>query len=77
MHTTVASTAAAASAVDAAATGSTICLADGSYGQLSLNAAKTKPGVTVQAQNPGAATLTGASMNGSWIKLAQFSRPAR
>jgi hypothetical protein len=70
--TTVSSTAAAVSAVNAAATGSTICLADGSYGQLSLNAAKTKPGVTVQAQNPGAATLTGASMNGSWITLAQF-----
>jgi hypothetical protein len=70
--TTVSSVAAASSAVTSAATGSTICLTDGSYGRLSLSASKTKPGVTVQAQNPGGATLAGATMAGSWITLAQF-----
>ena len=75
--TTVDTAAAVSSAVNSAATGSTVCLADGSYGQLSLSATKAKPGVTVQAQNPGAATITGASMSGSWIKLAQFKISTR
>ena len=70
--TTVSSTSAAASAVSSAATGSVVCLADGSYGKLSLNASKSAPGVTVQAANPGAATIAGATMAGSYITLAQF-----
>ena len=70
--TTVNTAAAVTSAVNSAAAGSTVCVADGSYGRLSLSATKAKPGVTVQAQNPGAATITGASMGGSNITLAQF-----
>ena len=49
-----------------------VCLADGSYGRLSLNAPKSAPGVTVQAADPGAATIAGATMAGSYITLAQF-----
>ena len=59
--TTVSSTSAAASAVSSAAPGSVVCLADGSYGRLSLNASKSAPGVTVQAADPGAATIAGAT----------------
>ena len=70
--TTVSSTSAAASAVSSAAPGSVVCLADGSYGRLSLNASKSAPGVTVQAADPGAATIAGATMAGSYITLAQF-----
>jgi hypothetical protein len=70
--TTVNTAAAVTSAVNSAAAGSTVCVANGSYGRLSLSATKAKPGVTVQAQNPGAATITGATMGGSNITLAQF-----
>ena len=59
--TTLSSTSAAASAVSSAAPGSVVCLADGSYGRLSLNASKSAPGVTVQAADPGAATIAGAT----------------
>jgi hypothetical protein len=70
--TTVSSTSAAASAVNAAAPGATVCLADGTYGKLTLNASKTAPGVTVRAQHPGQATIAGASLSGSYLTLAQF-----
>lgn len=51
--TTVSSTSAAASAVTTAAPGATVCIADGTYGKLTLNASKAAPGVTVRAQHPG------------------------
>ena len=70
--TTVSSTSAASTAVTSAASGSVVCLADGSYGSLSVSAPKTAPGVTVQAQNPGKATITSATVGGSYITLAQF-----
>jgi hypothetical protein len=70
--TTVSSAGAAAAAVDSAATGSTVCLADGSYAKLNLEATKAAPGVTLRAENPGGATIAGATMAGSYITLAQF-----
>jgi hypothetical protein len=71
--TTVSSLSAATSAVSSAAPGSTVCLADGSYGKLSLSATKQKPGVTVRAEHPGAATIDGASLQGSYLTIAQFN----
>ena len=50
--TTVSSTSAAASAVSSAATGSVVCLADGSYGRLSLNASKSAPGSDGAGRQP-------------------------
>ncbi|HEY6594383.1 MAG TPA: Ig-like domain-containing protein [Asanoa sp.] len=70
--TTVSSTSAAASAVTAAAPGATVCLADGTYGKLTLNASKAAPGVMVRAQHPGHATIAGASVDGSYLTVAQF-----
>ena len=70
--TTVSSTAAAQSAVSAASAGSVVCLANGSYGALALNATKAAPGVVMQAQNPGQATLASATLTGSHLTLARF-----
>ncbi len=61
------------SAVSSASPGAVICLANGSYGELTLSANKAKPGVIVQAQNPGQATIAGASMSGSYLTLARFN----
>jgi hypothetical protein len=71
----VTSVSAARSAVSAAAAGSTICLANGSYGEVTLNASKAAPGVTLRAQNPGGATIEGASLSGSHLTLARFVIP--
>jgi hypothetical protein len=67
----VTSAAAAESAVSAAAAGSVICLADGSYGPVSLSASKSAQ-VTLQAEHPGQATLDGATLDGSHLTLARF-----
>jgi hypothetical protein len=58
------------SALGAAGTGATICLADGSYGKLALNFSKAAPGVTIRAANPGKATIDGATLTGSNLMLA-------
>jgi hypothetical protein len=71
--TTVTSITAAQSAVSSASPGSVVCLANGSYGALSLNATKAAPGVAVRAQSPGQATLTGASLQGARLTLARFN----
>jgi|GEM_PF-876769 len=71
--TTVSSTSAVSSAVTSASSGAVICLANGSYGKLTLSASKAKPGVVVRAQNPGQATIDGASMSGSYLTLARFN----
>ena len=68
----VASASSARSAVSAAAAGSTICLSNGSYGEVTLNATKAAPGVTLRAQNPGGATIEGASLQGAHLTLARF-----
>jgi hypothetical protein len=69
---TASSTSAAQSAVSSAATGAVVCLANGKYGKLTLNASKAAPGVTLRAQNPGGATIEGASLSGSHLTLARF-----
>jgi hypothetical protein len=68
----VTSAAAARSAVSAAAAGSTVCLANGSYGEVTLSASKAAPGVTLRAQNPGQAKIEGANLSGSHLTLARF-----
>jgi hypothetical protein len=70
--TTVSSVDAAANAVDAAAPGAVVCMADGTYGKVTLNATKAAPGVTLRAEHPGQATLAGASVQGSYLTVAQF-----
>ncbi len=69
---TVTSTSAAQSAVSSASAGSVICLANGSYGNVTLSASKAAPGVTLRAQNPGQATLERATVGGSHLTLARF-----
>jgi len=70
--TVATSVSAVRSAVSAAAAGSTVCLGNGSYGEVTLNASKAAPGVTVRAQSPGGATIEGASLSGSHLTLAGF-----
>jgi len=69
---TVDSTSEAASALAAAAAGSVVCLADGTYGSLSLSSSKPAPGVTLAAANPGAATIGSVSVSGSGYTIARF-----
>jgi hypothetical protein len=52
--------------------GKVICLGNGHYGKLELSASKRAPGVTVRAANPGKATIDGAELSGSNLKLARF-----
>ncbi len=68
----VSSASAAQSSVSAAAPGSVVCLADGSYGKLSLTATKSAPGVELRSEHPGGATIAGASLSGSRLTLSQF-----
>jgi len=63
---------AAESAVSSAAAGEAICLRDGAYGRVVLQAQKSSPGVTLRAAHPGKATLTGADLEGSFLALAEF-----
>lgn len=70
--TTVSTLSAVQTAVNSASNGSTVCLADGVYGKLTLNSSKASPGVTIRAENPGQATIAGASVDGSWLTVAQF-----
>jgi Right handed beta helix region len=63
---------AARSAVDSAEPGATICLRDGTYGELALDADKSGADVTVRAENPGRATIAGADLSGSHLALAQL-----
>jgi len=70
--TTVSSVSAAQSNVSSAAPGAVVCLADGSYSKVSLEATKAKPGVTLRAAHPGAATIAGASLQGENLTLARF-----
>jgi hypothetical protein len=69
---TVASAAAAQSAVGAAAPGKTVCLADGTYGNINLSASKPAPGVTLAAANPGSAIIGSVQVSGSGYTISQF-----
>ena len=68
----VSNIAAAQSAVSSASAGSVICLADGSYGEVSISAPKPAQ-VTLQAEHPGKATIAGASLAGSHLTLSHFN----
>jgi hypothetical protein len=59
-------------AVADAEPGATVCLADGAYGRLSLDAAPEEPGITVQAQHPGRVKISGATLQGSNLTLSRF-----
>jgi hypothetical protein len=69
---TVGSTAAAQSAVAGAAPGTVVCLANGSYGKLTLSAGKAGE-VVVQSAPPGVTTIAGADMSGSHLTLEGFN----
>ena len=69
---TVSSVAAVQSAVAAAAPGAVICLANGTYGKLSLSA-RPAGEVVVQSAPPGVTTIGGASMSGSNLTLEGFN----
>jgi hypothetical protein len=60
------------SAVAGAEPGSAVCLRDGSYGELSLEAEKSGGDVVVRAENLGGATIAGADLRGSHLTLAHF-----
>ncbi len=60
------------SATSSARPGTTICLANGSFGDLELDADSSGRGVTVRAAHPGEATLASADLSGSHLSLAQF-----
>jgi hypothetical protein len=60
------------SATAGAAPGSTVCLANGSYEELRLDAEQDRPGVTVRAKHPGKATIAGANLSGANLALARF-----
>jgi hypothetical protein len=67
----VADLAGAEAAISTAAAGAVVCLADGSYGELSVSASKPAE-VTLQAEHAGHATLRGATLDGSHLTLARF-----
>lgn len=69
----VSSISAAQSALATVALGSVVCLADGSYGSLSLSMRRPVPGVTLRAQNPGGATLGGVSASGAGVTVERFN----
>jgi hypothetical protein len=69
---TVASLGAVQSAVEAAATGAVVCLANGSYGKLELDAAKAGE-VVIQPATSGAATIAGAQLSGDNLTLEGFT----
>jgi hypothetical protein len=69
--TVVASISAAQDAISAADPGDVVCLADGTYGKVSLSASKASQ-VTLQAEHPGGATINGAVISGSKLTLARF-----
>ncbi len=69
---TVSSVSAAQSALGSAPLDSVVCLADGSYGGLSLSTRRAAPGVTLRAQHPGAATLGSVSISGAGVAVERF-----
>ncbi len=69
---TVASLAAVQDAVASAPSNSTVCLADGRYGKLTLDGGDRSGEVTVRAEHPAKATIAGASLAGKNLTLARF-----
>jgi hypothetical protein len=60
------------SALSSAASGNVICVADGSYPEPQLEGEFSGKGVEVKAENPGQASLEGATISGAGIDLARF-----
>jgi hypothetical protein len=69
---TVSSVAAAQSAAAAAAPGAVICLANGAYGKLALNAHPAGE-VTVQSAPPAVTQIAGATLSGTNLTLEGFN----
>jgi hypothetical protein len=69
---TVSSVTAAQTALASASPGQTVCLADGTYGSLSLTGSKASPGVTLQAVNPGSVTVGSVSASGSGYTVSHL-----
>jgi hypothetical protein len=60
------------SALSDASPGEVICVADGSYPEVDLHGAFPGEGVEVRAENPGKATIEGATITGEGITFARF-----
>ena len=69
---TVSSVSAAQSALSGASPGTVVCLADGTYGGISLSSSKAAPGVTLRAANPGGARIGGVQANASGYTISRF-----
>jgi hypothetical protein len=69
---TVSGVSAAQSALSSAAPGAVVCLADGTYGNLSLGSSKAAPGVTLRAANPGAARIGSVQVSASGYTISRF-----
>jgi hypothetical protein len=69
---TVSSVTAAQTTLASASPGQTVCLADGTYGSLSLTGLKASPGVTLQAVNPGSVTVGSVSASGSGYTVSHL-----
>jgi hypothetical protein len=62
----------AQSAVAKAKARDVICLADGTYGAISLDASKKHPGVTLRARTAGKAVVAGLKLAGRYLTVAQL-----
>ncbi|MBS1890270.1 MAG: right-handed parallel beta-helix repeat-containing protein [Actinobacteria bacterium] len=60
------------SALSHASPGEIVCVADGTYPELDLSGEFPGGGVEVRAENPGAATIEGATISGQGITFARF-----
>ncbi len=69
---TVSSVSAAQSALSSASPGTVVCLANGTYGGISLSSSKAAPGVTLRAANPGSATIGSVQVSGSGYTISRF-----
>jgi hypothetical protein len=68
----VSSTSRAAAAVRSAKPGRVVCLANGSYGRLTLRARK-RANVTLRARHPGKAAIQGVNIAGRHLALTRFA----
>jgi len=69
---TVASLSEAEDLATSAEGGAVICLADGSYGKLELDAGSRSDRVTIRAEHPAKTTIEGASLAGDDLTLSHF-----
>lgn len=69
---TVTSVSAAQSALGSVSAGSVVCLANGTYGGISLSSSKAAPGVTLTAANPGGARIGSVSVDASGYTISRF-----